>query len=68
VVEEPVVDAGLLALARALVLAAMWIGGDRAGGLKSLAVFVALAALFAFGGRSDTLRGLGGPAETSAGR
>jgi cobalamin synthase len=45
----------------ALVLAAMWIGGDRAGGLKSFAVFVALAVLFALGGRSDTLRGLGGP-------
>ena len=38
----------------------MWIGGDRGGGLKSFAVFVALAALFALGGRSDTLRGLGG--------
>ena len=45
----------------ALVLAAMWIGGDRDDGLKSFGVFVAVAALFAFGGRSDTLRGLGGP-------
>ena len=45
----------------ALVLAAMWIGGDRDSGLKSFAVFVAVAALFALGGRSDTLRGLGGP-------
>ena len=45
----------------ALVLAAMWIGGNRDDGLQALAVFVALAALFAFGGRSDTLRGLGGP-------
>ena len=45
----------------AVVLAAMWIGGDRGGGLKSFAVFAALAALFALGGRSDTLRGLGGP-------
>jgi hypothetical protein len=45
----------------ALVLAAMWIGGDRDGGLKSFAVLLAVAALFALGGRSDTLRGLGGP-------
>jgi hypothetical protein len=45
----------------ALVLAAMWIGGDRDGGLKSFAVLAVVAALFAFGGRSDTLRGLGGP-------
>jgi hypothetical protein len=44
-----------------LVLTAMWVGGDRDGGLKSLAAFVALAAVFAFGGRSDTVRGLGGP-------
>ena len=45
----------------ALVLAAMWIGGARDGALKSFAIFVVLAALFALGGRSDTLRGLGGP-------
>jgi hypothetical protein len=45
----------------ALVLAAMWIGGDRDSGLMSFAIFVGLAALFAFGGRSETLRGLGGP-------
>ena len=44
-----------------LVLTAMWIGGERDGGLKSFAIFVALAALFGLGGRSDTLRGLGGP-------
>ncbi len=44
-----------------LVLAAMWIGDDRDGALKSFAAFVALAALFAFGGRSDTVRGLGCP-------
>ena len=55
------VDAGVLTLLGALVLAAMWIGGDRDSGLKSFAVFVAVAALFALGGRSDTLRGLGGP-------
>ena len=45
----------------ALVLAAMWIGGSRDDGLLSFALFVAIAALFAFGGRSETLRGLGGP-------
>ena len=45
----------------ALVLTAFWIGGNRDDGLKSFGLFVALAALFAFGGRSDTLRGLGGP-------
>jgi hypothetical protein len=39
----------------------MWIGGDRDTGLKSFAVFVGVAALFAFGGRSETLSGLGGP-------
>src|SRR3954468_21750447 len=42
----------------AIVLAAMWIGGNRDAGLESFALFVALAALFFFGGRSDTLRGL----------
>ncbi len=45
----------------ALMLAAMWIGGDRGGGVQALAVMAVVAALFAFGGRSDTLRGLGGP-------
>ena len=45
----------------ALVLAAFWIGGNPGDGLRALAVFVVLAAVFAFGGRSDTLRGLGGP-------
>ena len=45
----------------ALVLAAMWIGGNRDDGLRSFAVFVVVAALFALGSRSDTLRGLGGP-------
>ena len=45
----------------ALVLAAMWIGGDRDDGLLSFLIFVALAAVFAFGGRSETVRGLGGP-------
>ena len=46
----------------AIVLAAMWIGGNRDDGLQAfVAVHAALAALFAFGGRSETLRGLGGP-------
>ena len=45
----------------ALVLAAMWIGGERDDGLRSLVIFVLLAAVFAFGGRSETVRGLGGP-------
>src|SRR3712207_4663006 len=36
-------------------------GGNTADGLKAFGVMAAVAALFAFGGRSDTLRGLGGP-------
>ncbi len=42
------------------VLGAFAIGGDTKGGLASFSVFVAMAALFLFGGRSETLRGLGG--------
>ena len=45
----------------AIVLAAMWIGGNPDDGLRAFVLFVAVAALFAFGGRSETLRGLGGP-------
>jgi hypothetical protein len=45
----------------ALILAAMAIGGNTAGGLQGFGVMAAVAALFWFGGRSDTLRGLGGP-------
>jgi hypothetical protein len=45
----------------AVVLSAMWIGGNRDEGLVSLLIFVALAAVFAFGGRSETVRGIGGP-------
>ena len=45
----------------AAVLAAFWIGGNLADGLRSLLVFVVVAAVFAFGGRSGTVRGLGGP-------
>ena len=44
----------------AAVLAAMWMGGNRTGGLESFALFALLAGVFAFT-RSDTLRGLGGP-------
>jgi hypothetical protein len=45
----------------ALVLGAFWIGGNLGQGLSSFALFVAIAALFLFGGRSETVRGLGGP-------
>ena len=44
-----------------LVLAAMAAGGNSTDGLKAFAVMAVVAAVFAFGGRSDTLRGLGGP-------
>ncbi len=45
----------------ATVFAALAVGGAPGDGLKSFAVFVVVAAVFWFGGRSDTLRGLGGP-------
>jgi sterol desaturase/sphingolipid hydroxylase (fatty acid hydroxylase superfamily) len=44
-----------------LVFAAMAIGGSPGDGVKGLAVMTAVAAVFWFGGRSDTVRGLGGP-------
>ena len=44
-----------------VVFAAMAVGGNPGDGLKSLSVFVVVASVFALGGRSDTLRGLGGP-------
>lgn len=44
-----------------LVLAAFWIGGSLADGLKGLAVMAAVGLLFLLGSRSETLRGLGGP-------
>ena len=44
-----------------LMLAAFWIGGRPGDGLGALAVMAAVGALFLFGGRSETLRGLGGP-------
>jgi hypothetical protein len=45
----------------AVVFAAFAIGGNARGGALCLAVFVMLAGLFAFGTRSETLQGLGGP-------
>jgi hypothetical protein len=45
----------------AIVLTAMWIGGNLDDGLQAFVLFVAVAALFAFGGRSETVRALGGP-------
>ena len=43
------------------VLAAFWAGGDLGSGLWGLAVMTVLGAVFLFGGRSETLSGLGGP-------
>jgi hypothetical protein len=45
----------------AAIFAAFVIGGDAGQGALSFAVMAAVAALFYFGGRSETLRGLGGP-------
>jgi hypothetical protein len=50
-----------------VMLAAFWIGGNPGDGAVCLGVMAAVGALFLFGGRSETLRGLGGPAGTSAG-
>jgi hypothetical protein len=44
-----------------LVLGALWIGGDPWMGLWGLLVMIGFGALFLFGSRSETLRGLGGP-------
>lgn len=41
-------------------LAAFWIGGDRRQGLISLAIMGGLAAVFAVGGRNETIRALRG--------
>jgi hypothetical protein len=41
--------------------AAYAIGGDAGEGAKAFGVMGAVALLFFFGGRSETLRGLGGP-------
>jgi hypothetical protein len=44
-----------------LILAAFWVGGNPGGGFFGLGLMVVIGALFLFGGRSETLRGLGGP-------
>lgn len=43
-----------------VVLTAQAIGGHAGSGLVSFGIMVALAAVFAFGGRSETIRGLRG--------
>jgi hypothetical protein len=45
----------------AAMFAAFAIGGEAGQGALSFGVMAALAALFFFGGRSETLSGLGGP-------
>ena len=52
---------GLSVVLGLLVLAAFWVGGNPGGGLFGLGVMAVIGALFLFGGRSETLRGLGGP-------
>ncbi len=44
-----------------LIFGAMAAGGNAADGAGGFGVMAAVAALFFFGQRSDTLRGLGGP-------
>ena len=44
-----------------LILGAFWIGGNPAGGAWGIGVMAVVGTLFLFGGRSETLRGLGGP-------
>src|SRR4051794_8003609 len=44
-----------------VVFAAFVLGGNAGDGAKAAAVFVLLAAVFAFGARSETLQGLAGP-------
>ncbi len=46
----------------ALMFAAFAIGDDVVGGLTCFGIMAVLAAIFAFGGRSETLQGIGGPA------
>ena len=43
------------------ILVAAWAGGDPAFGVFGLGLMTALGAVFLFGGRSETLSGLGGP-------
>jgi hypothetical protein len=51
---------GFCVVAGLIILAAQTIGGDFTGGLVSLAIMVAFGAVVAFGGRSETIRGLRG--------
>jgi len=51
----------------AAMFTAFAIGDDVRQGVFSFGVMAALAALFFFGGRSETLRGIGAPDVTSAG-
>ena len=44
-----------------VMLVAFWIGDKPGEGLISLGIMTLVAALFLFGGRSETLQGLGGP-------
>ena len=46
---------GAALLVGLVLLAAAWIGGDPRGGALAFAVMAAVAAVFAFGGRSDTI-------------
>jgi hypothetical protein len=46
----------------ALMFGAFAIAGDVGDGLTSFAIMAAVAAVFAFGRRSETLQGIGGPA------
>jgi hypothetical protein len=45
----------------ALVLGAFWIGGSPWSGVICFAALTAFGAVFLLGGRSETIRGLGGP-------
>ena len=52
-----------------LILVAARIGDNRDDGIKGLLVMTALGAvILVFGGRSDTLAGLGGPGRDERGR
>jgi hypothetical protein len=43
-----------------IVFVAQWVGGDPGSGLISFAILAGFGALFLFGGRSETIRGLRG--------
>jgi hypothetical protein len=45
----------------ALMFGAFTIGGDAGQGVISIGIMAVLAAVFAFGRRSETLQGIGGP-------